>query len=261
MQARTKVASNSNIRAKRAMAVTREEIVEFIRQLAKTEGKPPGRRSFEQRTGISYTDWFGRYWTKWGDALQEAGFSANERNESLEKEDVVDAYLNLIAELGRIPTEGDLRMKKRSDDGFPSHGAIRKHLGNRRERLTAALENSPNSAAERLLLEAIATLPPEKGADAEVIERLDPLPTGYVYMVKSGKYYKIGKTNSIDRRQYEIGLQLAEGLKPIHSIETDDPSGIEAYWHNRFKEKRMNGEWFNLDARDVRAFRLRKKFM
>jgi len=152
-------------------------------------------------------------------------------------------------------------MKKRSDDGFPSHGAIRKHLGNRRERLTAALENSPNSAAERLLLEAIATLPPEKGADAEVIERLDPLPTGYVYMVKSGKYYKIGKTNSIDRRQYEIGLQLAEGLKPIHSIETDDPSGIEAYWHNRFKEKRMNGEWFNLDARDVRAFRLRKKFM
>ena len=96
---------------------------------------------------------------------------------------------------------------------------------------------------------------------SDTIEPLNAVATGFVYMMKSGKYYKIGKTNSIDRRQYEIGLQLAEGLEPIHSIETDDPSGIEAYWHNRFKDKRMNGEWFNLDASDVRAFRLRKKFM
>lgn len=75
-----------------------------------------------------------------------------------------------------------------------------------------------------------------------------PAIAGYVYLMKSGKYYKIGKTNSIDRRQYEIGLQRAEELSSIH-------------WHNRFKDKRMNGEWFNLDASDVRAFRLRKKFM
>jgi hypothetical protein len=48
--------------------------------------------------------------------------------------------------------------------------------------------------------------------------------------------------------------------KMIHKIKTDDPSGIEAYWHKRFQEGRKGGEWFDLTADDIKAFK-RRNFM
>ena len=84
---------------------------------------------------------------------------------------------------------------------------------------------------------------------------------GYVYLAKSGRYYKVGKSNASGRREYELGLQLPEKLKMVHVIATDDPTGIEAYWHKRCEAKRKNGEWFDLDPADVAAFKRRRKFM
>jgi hypothetical protein len=83
---------------------------------------------------------------------------------------------------------------------------------------------------------------------------------GFVYLLRSGRFFKIGRTNALGRRERELVLQLPEKANVVHHIRTDDPVGIEAYWHKRFEARRWNGEWFELDSADLKAFR-RRKFM
>ncbi len=81
---------------------------------------------------------------------------------------------------------------------------------------------------------------------------------GYVYLLRSGRNFKIGRSNAVGRRERELAIQLPQKGEVIHKIATDDPAGIEAYWHRRFEAKRGNGEWFNLSSEDIAAFRRRR---
>lgn len=83
--------------------------------------------------------------------------------------------------------------------------------------------------------------------------------SGEVYLFKSGRYYKIGRTKDTVRRGNELRIQLPEKLDMIYSIKTDDPSGIETYWHKRFESKRKGGEWFDLSSADIKAFKRWKR--
>lgn len=73
---------------------------------------------------------------------------------------------------------------------------------------------------------------------------------GFVYLMKSGDYHKIGLTRRDPR------IRLKEITTPtdtiiVHVIETVDPEGLEHFLHEEFKEKRSNREWFKLDEDDV----------
>lgn len=75
---------------------------------------------------------------------------------------------------------------------------------------------------------------------------------GYVYLLRSDKYYKIGRTNCLARRTKDIKLQLPFPAERIFSIETSDMFWAGTHLHHRFAKFRKNGEWFELGAEDVK---------
>jgi len=79
---------------------------------------------------------------------------------------------------------------------------------------------------------------------------------GYVYLLKAGPYYKIGKSKDSDKRVKQIKLQLPYSVERVHEVKTNDMTELESRWHRRFREKRTNGEWFLLAVIDVKELAL-----
>ncbi len=235
-------------------------IISEIRRTAKANGGVAlGWRRFEEETGIRYYDWYGKFWTRWGDAVCEAGAEPNRMMEAYDEGFLVEKLVLVTRSLGRVPTAGDLLLVRGKDSTFPSKNVFER-LGSkpqRASRVVAYCEANPgNDDVASLWRQVVSTESPrsEEAASAAPV-------VGYVYLLKHGsrREYKIGRTNNPLRREGEIGIQLPEKLKPVHYIKTDDPAGIEAYWHARFASKRKEGEWFVLTAEDVRAFKRWKR--
>ena len=242
--------------------MTKQHILsEISRTAAGNGGIPLGTARFLAETGIKSSDWHGKYWARWGDALKEAGFIPNQLNAARSDEDLLGNLATLVRELDRFPVMGEIRLKARTDPEFPSHNTFARFGGKRAlaARLQRFCQGRGESHLADLCADAISAAAeasePEGRAAEDANEEL-----GYVYLMKAGRFYKIGRTNSMGRREYELSIQLPERAKVAHLIKTDDPAGIEEYWHRRFHERRKNGEWFELSAQDVAAFR-RRKFM
>jgi hypothetical protein len=242
--------------------VKREKILaEITRTAAANGGIALGIRRFEKDTGIVESAWRGRYWRTWSDALVEAGFAPNVPLERISDEALVLALVDIIRRLGRFPAEVDLRMERSNGNAVPSAKRYRVRIGDhaaRVEAVRAFVQGRAEYDDVHALLPLNATLEDAGSASGP------DLINGHVYMivttVRDGKRFKIGCTEAVPRRHRQIALELPERPDIVHVIDTDDPFGIERYWHNRFADKRTNGEWFALNAEDVRAFK-RRKFM
>ncbi len=232
----------------------RDHIINEIRRLAKERGgKAPGREAFEKETGITTGAWLGKYWARWGDALSDAGFAPNDFQSRLDLGIVFGKLAEAIRHYKRVPTSAELKMYRRIDPDFPSHSTFssRRSKTDMIEQLRGWLASKDGYA------DVIAMLPPT--LEAEQAERSSSkVAEGFVYLIRSGQHYKIGRSDELERRVKEIRVALPDSAVLEHSIRTDDPAGIESYWHRRFDAKRANGEWFKLDRSDVAAFKRRK---
>ncbi|WP_315783648.1 MULTISPECIES: GIY-YIG nuclease family protein [unclassified Bradyrhizobium] len=229
----------------------RARILSEIERLAEANGgQAPGVRAFESATGITEGTWRGLYWARWSDALAEAGYAANKFQGKSEADHILASFVEAARYYKRLPTIMEIRMFRRQREDFPNEKTIHSYFGSK----------------EGLISNLRAWLEGRSGYD-DIVQMLGQkveaeTPTnsreGLVYLIKSGTHYKIGRSDELERRVKEIRIALPEAATLVHSIRTDDPAGIEAYWHRRFVDKRANGEWFKLTNADVAAFKKRR---
>lgn len=247
------------------MAVTKSHVLQEIKRIAASnDGKAPGSHRFHGETGIRKSDWYPHLWLRWGDAVAEAGFARNEMAKASDEQSLLEKLALLTRQLQQVPIEGQLTRAAKQDPTFPAPDTFRKCLGSKEDRVSRVIafcESRPDFQDVLELWRQVKVN--RKSTDGESANpKLDT--TGYVYLIRHGsrREYRVGCTENVLRRHGEISIELPEKVQPIHVIITDDRFGIEAYWKNRFKAKRLRegADWYALDSTDIAAFK-RRKFM
>jgi Meiotically up-regulated gene 113 len=229
---------------------------EMKRTAEENGGQPLGKGRFERATGIGEYDWL-KYWSRFGDLQREAGFEPNRLKAAYDDAYLFEKLIALTREQQRFPTERERKTRARNDYGFPSAGVFRR-LGNREQLIARLIAYCEGRLEHSDVVELLKPLVAASSSDSPGhIESNDERASyGFVYLVKGHPgEYKIGRTKLVDRRLSELGATASIEHELVHEIKTDDPSGVEAYWHKRFATKRMRGEWFRLSPTDVKAFR------
>jgi hypothetical protein len=240
------------------MALTKERILSEIRGLAaENGGVAPGAKIFKRATGTKESDWRGRHWVNWGQALTEAGYAPNSWVQAIPEDELLANLAGYVRLQGRYPVDSELKIVRQKNPDVPNPQVLRRRFGSSQATADALLRYARKEGDQKLIAicearVAVETHRPTKPQKSAIV--------GSVYLMKSGQFYKIGLSNASGRREYEIGIQLPERLKIVHEIKTDCPEALEKYWHDRFEAKRKNGEWFDLEAKDIKAFSTRKQF-
>lgn len=236
----------------------REYIISEIQRIAEENGgQAPGVRAFVNATGIIESKWLGKYWTRWTDALAEAGFEPNSWQAKADVNETLWGLITACRHFGHFPTRAELNFLRNTDSTIPSPSTLKNNFGVRADLIEALKQHIAGNADHADVLAMLPATSPRRPSQNASAKAAD----GHVYLFKAGDYFKIGRTENLERRVKEVSIALPQRLTIIHTIKTDDPSGIETYWHKRFADKRVrpDAEWFKLTQDDVKAF-MRRKF-
>jgi hypothetical protein len=77
-------------------------------------------------------------------------------------------------------------------------------------------------------------------------------PRGFVYIIASRGFHKIGRTTVLEARLAELRRSAwPSEIAVIHSAEVGDAKTVEKSLHDRFIASRFRGEWFQLNEQQV----------
>ena len=72
-------------------AMNKKDILREIKRTAEANGGVPlGWRKFQSETGIKYSDWHGKHWVHWNDAIREAGYVPNQFQSSYDSSELLE---------------------------------------------------------------------------------------------------------------------------------------------------------------------------
>lgn len=112
-----------------------------------------------------------------------------------------------------------------------------------------ATRNRPAIIFEYVYRDTIRYEPTAIAESAKDLDRSE-----YVYLLQDVDvtgYCKIGYTINPSRRLYDFGIHLPMTVSVLHIIKTHDMAELEKQLHNHFRNKHINGEWFDLSQEDV----------
>lgn len=158
-----------------------------------------GHQRFLSLTGTSPTEWR-YYWARWSEVLAEVGASSRGMQQRQDDDTVILCLVPPIRQLGRWPTDQDLRIFSRNNADFPSPNTIRLR-GTKFElaaRLAELASQDESLKDIRAICEAVGPTPTSKS-------RPQVVASGFVYLYKAGRDYKIGMSTSPNRRAGEVG--------------------------------------------------------
>jgi hypothetical protein len=234
----------------------KQDILEKIRRIASETGEAPGQIKFANLTGIKEHAWRGKYWRGWTEALADAGFSAKAWQVSYDETDLLLKVADLTSKLRRFPSQVDFQLEAANGQDFPSVQTIKRRWN--MAELAIAVAGYCDTVGRQQdadFARSYASSRPTTPAKDDDDEAAAGTALGHVYMQRHGTDYKIGFTKSLNKRGRQIQIELPQEIELVHSILTDDPAGVEGYWHRRFADRRTRGEWFKLTKADVAAFK------
>lgn len=245
---------------------TKEEIIKEIQKCAKDNGgHTPGAEKFEEITGVGPYELHKHSWSNYGELVREAGLTPNKFDKTKYGHDqLCEIFIKVIREKRKWPTRGVLDVKRHNDSKFPASVTFYNKLGLTGRLAQSIMEYVRDKPRYEDVVEICnSTLEKYKNVDEQGEEGTERGIHGWVYLIKHGSrnQYRIGKATNLLRRLGQNRIELPEIAIPIHSIETADITGVETYWLNHFKSKRLNGDWFNLNRADVNEFKRWKRIV
>ena len=200
----------------------KDEILNLLRDIAGTEGGDVSMRHFMALSGIKEKQIVGAHWPTWNDAKRDAGLDTKPFvRERVQEDPIIPSIAVLLSTLERWPTENELRLAKKKNASIPSTRVFRRLSVDRN--FLCKLETHCSGIP---VMASVSNVISDKLRESLKVELTSLSTVGYVYMMRSGRSYKIGRTNSPARRHREVRLDLPEPTNLVHSIETDDAAAF-----------------------------------